>query len=59
MKLFVCQDHVDRGIDVIVDECETFPNLDQLNKDEQLSTACEYCSESATYIVANAGSNTK
>ncbi|WP_232299486.1 MULTISPECIES: CxxH/CxxC protein [Pontibacillus] len=59
MKLFVCQDHVDRGIDVIVDECETFPDLNKLEDSNNLSTTCEYCSGLATYIVANAGSSTK
>ncbi|KGX93703.1 hypothetical protein N781_00360 [Pontibacillus halophilus JSM 076056 = DSM 19796] len=59
MTLYVCKEHVDKALDVVVDEEETFPELSQVYNSTGLSTTCEYCSEQALYMVANGGSSTK
>ncbi|MYL34463.1 CxxH/CxxC protein [Pontibacillus yanchengensis] len=58
MKLYVCQEHVDKAMDVVVDEYETFPRLEPVDEEKSLSTACEYCGERSIYMVANIGSST-
>ncbi|KGP73194.1 CxxH/CxxC protein [Pontibacillus yanchengensis] len=58
MKLYVCQEHVDKAMDVVVDEYETFPRLEKVDEDISLSTGCEYCGERSVYMVANTGSST-
>ncbi|WP_077215186.1 CxxH/CxxC protein [Bacillus dakarensis] len=50
--IYCCEEHVDLAIDTIVDEFETFPLLSKVAVDE-LSTSCEYCRNSAVYMVAN------
>lgn len=50
--IYCCEEHVDLAIDTIVDEYETFPLLSKVGS-EDLSTACEYCRNSAVYVVAN------
>jgi len=50
--IYCCEEHVDLAIDTIVDEFETFPSLTKVEGNE-LSTACEYCRNSAVYIVGN------
>lgn len=59
MKLFVCHDHVELALDKVVDECECYPELNAVEKEEDLSTTCEYCEDKAVYIVANTHSSTK
>lgn len=50
--IYCCEEHVDLAIDTIVDEFETFPLLSKVEA-EELSTACEYCQNTAIYVVAN------
>ncbi|MEW9122012.1 MAG: CxxH/CxxC protein [Thermotaleaceae bacterium] len=50
--IYCCDEHVDLALDSVVDEFETFPILSKVGVDN-LSTGCEYCSNAATYIVAN------
>lgn len=50
--IYACEEHVDLAIDTIVDEFETFPMLSKV-EGEELSTACEYCQNTAVYVVAN------
>ena len=50
--IYCCEEHVDLAIDTVVDEFETFPLLSKVAS-EELSTDCEYCRNSAVYIVAN------
>ncbi|WP_409252400.1 CxxH/CxxC protein [Bacillus sp. SCS-153A] len=51
--IYCCKEHVELAMDVIVDEYEVAPKLEQLTDDQKLSTTCEYCTETAEYIVAN------
>lgn len=53
MKIYCCEEHVELAIDMIVDELETFPQLTQMEDEQNLSTACEYCRNTAIYVVAN------
>ena len=54
MKIYCCKDHVELALDVMVDETESFPVLEELEKESnELSTTCEYCKNSATYMVSN------
>ncbi|MGG3469164.1 CxxH/CxxC protein [Neobacillus pocheonensis] len=50
--IYSCEEHVDIALDTVVDETETFPVLSKIGVDN-LSTTCEYCQNSAVYIVAN------
>lgn len=50
--IYCCEEHVEIAIDTIVDEYETFPLLSKVDS-EDLSTTCEYCRNSAVYVVAN------
>lgn len=52
MVVYCCEEHVDVAIDTIVDVFETFPNLTKVEGNE-LSTTCEYCRNTAVYMVAN------
>lgn len=53
MILYCCKEHVDRALDEVVYECETYPILTIIEEEKQLSTACEYCRNKAVYMVAN------
>ncbi|WP_420828147.1 CxxH/CxxC protein [Cytobacillus citreus] len=51
--IYSCEEHIDIAIDTVVDEHETFPILTKISEGEKLSTTCEYCRNSAVYLVAN------
>ncbi|WP_456272899.1 CxxH/CxxC protein [Bacillus sp. AK031] len=51
--IYCCTEHVELAMDIIVDEYEVAPKLEQLTGNEDLSTNCEYCENKAEYIVAN------
>lgn len=53
MVRYCCQEHVDMALDEIVYECETYPILTSVSEEKQLSTPCEYCRNTAIYMVAN------
>ncbi|XJZ29172.1 CxxH/CxxC protein [Bacillota bacterium Lsc_1132] len=50
--IYCCEEHVDLALDTIVDDFETFPILTKLDVDN-LSTSCEFCPNTAVYVVAN------
>lgn len=50
--VYCCKEHVELALDVIVDEYEKAPVLEQV-KEDNLSTSCEYCRNQAIYIVGN------
>ncbi len=50
--IYCCEEHVDIALDTIVDEYETYPVLTKIDVDN-LSTSCEYCQNTAVYMVAN------
>lgn len=51
--IYCCEEHVELALDVVVDEYETFPNLEKLKEGKDLSTTCEYCQKPAEYLVGN------
>jgi len=51
--IYSCAEHVDIAIDTIVNEHETFPILEKISDGDKLSTSCEYCKNTAVYMVAN------
>ncbi|KIL42852.1 hypothetical protein KP77_34820 [Jeotgalibacillus alimentarius] len=53
MRILCCKEHVEMGLDVIVDETEKLPDLKTVDNNDELSTKCEYCDETAIYIVEN------
>jgi CxxH/CxxC protein (TIGR04129 family) len=50
--IYSCEEHVDIALDEIVDKSGNFPVLSKIDVDN-LSTSCEYCRNTAIYIVAN------
>jgi len=50
--IYCWEEHVDVALDTVVDEYETFPVLTKIDVDN-LSTSCEYCQNTAVYMVAN------
>lgn len=60
MKIYCCIDHVEVGLDTIVDETEVPPFINEIDKEENKEVThkegeptCEYCGKPAVYIVAN------
>jgi CxxH/CxxC protein (TIGR04129 family) len=51
--IYCCTEHVELAMDIIVDEYEVAPKLEQLTGKTDLSTVCEYCGNKAEYMVAN------
>lgn len=50
--IYCCEEHVEIGLDTIVDEYGTFPLLTKIDVDN-LPTNCEYCQNPAIYVVGN------
>jgi len=57
--IYCCLDDVDLALEAIVDKTQLAPVIDQIPKEEQLSTRCEYCGAPAVYIVTNSHSHTE
>nr|WP_074440580.1 CxxH/CxxC protein [Fictibacillus enclensis] len=53
LKKYCCDEHVDIGIDELIDELEIYPNLELLTENEKLATICTYCDKTAIYKVSN------
>ena len=53
MDIKCCQTHVEHALDMFVAKENTFPILTELSDAEKLSTKCEYCNETAIYLVGN------
>lgn len=51
MNIHVCFEHIELAVDVIVDECEIAPNLENIT--ETAVEKCAYCQNTATYVVSN------
>ncbi|WP_069201874.1 CxxH/CxxC protein [Bacillus niameyensis] len=51
--VYCCKEHVELALDVIVDEYEKAPVLEEVKEEGNLSTSCEYCQNRAVYIVGN------
>ncbi|RFU67286.1 CxxH/CxxC protein [Peribacillus saganii] len=51
--IYCCKEHVELALDVVVDEHEMAPVLTEIPEEKQLSTPCEYCRNTAIYMVGN------
>ncbi|MFD0050658.1 CxxH/CxxC protein [Actinomycetes bacterium NPDC127524] len=51
--IYCCKEHVEKALDTVVAEHETAPLLEEIPTGNQLSTCCEYCRNSAVYMVGN------
>lgn len=65
MKIYCCAEHVEVGLDNIVDEAEVPPFINSLSDEENgkvthnsSDSTCEYCGQPAVYVVANEHSDT-
>ena len=56
MNLPCCLEHVELALDIIVDECEVAPVIN--NVDNSKKKTCEFCQNEATYVVSNTDSHT-
>lgn len=48
-----CLEHIELALDIEVDEHEIAPIMNELSEEEKLSTTCEFCQNSAIYVVGN------
>ncbi|WP_432353667.1 CxxH/CxxC protein [Sporosarcina sp. A2] len=53
MKINSCETHINRALDEFVAKEETFPNMETIKNDNELSTTCDYCELLAVYLVTN------
>lgn len=56
MNLPCCLEHVELALDIIVDECEVAPVINNVDNSERKT--CEFCQNEATYVVSNTDSHT-
>ncbi len=54
LKVNSCETHIYRALDEVTARTESFPVMEEIPGGEELSTPCEYCSQPAIYVVANA-----
>ncbi|MDQ0176273.1 CxxH/CxxC protein [Bacillus chungangensis] len=59
ISIYCCKEHIELGLDDIVNKYETPPILQACKTEKELSTTCEYCEDKSAYIVTNAHSHTK
>ena len=48
-----CIEHIELALDILVDEYEVAPIMNELPEDKKLSTTCEFCQNPAIYVVGN------
>ncbi|MCM3359715.1 CxxH/CxxC protein [Psychrobacillus sp. FSL K6-4046] len=58
MRIFSCETHINHALDIFVAEEKTFPVMEKINEEKQLSTSCTYCNNSAIYLVAHENDDT-
>ncbi len=51
--IYCCEEHVELGLDELVNQMETAPVLSQLDSEKLPTTTCGYCGKPAIYIVSN------
>lgn len=57
--IYSCLDHVELALEKVIDETLQAPVMDEVPKERQLSTRCEYCDRPAIYVVSNSYSHTE
>ncbi|MGG1148561.1 CxxH/CxxC protein [Bacillus wiedmannii] len=58
MNLPCCLEHVELALDIIVDECEAAPVINNVDNSEKEKKTCKFCQNEATYVVSNTDSHT-
>jgi CxxH/CxxC protein (TIGR04129 family) len=53
MNLPCCLEHVELALDIIVDECEVAPVINNVDNSKEEKKTCEFCQNEATYDVSN------
>lgn len=53
MVIYCCLEHVELALDIIVDEHEVAPILEEVQQSELSTPICEYCQNPALYMVSN------
>ncbi|NEU30592.1 CxxH/CxxC protein [bacterium LRH843] len=48
---YACMEHIELALDMIVDEEEVAPIIDELTEENKLSTLCSFCKNKANYSV--------
>ncbi|RSK29165.1 CxxH/CxxC protein [Bacillus sp. HMF5848] len=56
--IYCCNDHVEVAMDTIVDTYEVAPEINKVEQENALLITCEFCKNSAIYVVANPHSDT-
>lgn len=57
--IYCCEEHVEYGLEEMINTYATPPQLLLLETEELLTTPCGYCGKEAIYIVSNGYSHTK
>ncbi|MGN4123540.1 CxxH/CxxC protein [Lysinibacillus sphaericus] len=52
MEKYSCEKHIEHALDMFVAEQKVFPIMDKIEEDKKLSTKCNYCEQTAEYIVS-------
>ncbi|MBO9131339.1 CxxH/CxxC protein [Bacillus sp. 165] len=58
MDIKCCGEHVDLALDMIVDEFEEAPFIHNVDNNNDSSTTCQFCQNTAIYVVSNTNSYT-
>ncbi|KAB7654094.1 CxxH/CxxC protein [Bacillus sp. B2-WWTP-C-10-Post-4] len=58
MNLPCCLEHVELALDIIVDECEVAPVINNVDNSGKEKKPCGFCQNEAIYVVSNTDSHT-
>ena len=50
---YSCEEHIETVLDMYIDDHELPPEIRKIEHTNSLSTACELCGDTATYLVGN------
>lgn len=52
-EVYCCQEHVEYGIEEVLNEIGVPPKLEKIQASQLPTKTCEYCGQIAEYIVSN------
>ena len=53
IRINSCETHIYRALDEVTAKTESFPDMEKIHTEEELSTTCAYCAQPAIYVVSN------
>ncbi|SIT87113.1 CxxH/CxxC protein [Edaphobacillus lindanitolerans] len=53
IRINSCETHIYRALDEVTAKTESFPDMEKIHTEEELSTTCAYCTQPAIYVVSN------